>query len=194
MFYNLLTKGHSLNPRKTAAQRFYCWLGRRLAMMGKEVRIPPSCTISPEARIHPRGGRIELGENCTIGLGAFVQGMVTLGNDCSVQAYSIIVAYGSREEPGGEVRIGNGVRIAPQCMLIGANHNIGADLPIHRQGLSHKSIIIEDDVWLAGNVKVTAGVTIGKGAVVGAGAVVTKDIPPMAVAVGVPARVIHYRE
>jgi acetyltransferase-like isoleucine patch superfamily enzyme len=36
-------------------------------------------------------------------------------------------------------------------------------------------------------------VSIGRGAVIGAGAVVTIDIPGMAVAVGVPAKVIRYR-
>jgi maltose O-acetyltransferase len=41
---------------------------------------------------------------------------------------------------------------------------------------------------------VLKGVTIGKGAVIGAGSVVTKDIPEGAIAVGVPARVIKYRE
>ena len=53
--------------------------------------------------------------------------------------------------------------------------------------------IIEHDVWLAANVVVKQGVTVHTGAVVGAGAVVTKDIPPYAIAVGVPARVIRYR-
>lgn len=37
------------------------------------------------------------------------------------------------------------------------------------------------------------GVTIGTGAVVGAGSVVTKDIPPYAIVVGVPAKIIKYR-
>lgn len=37
------------------------------------------------------------------------------------------------------------------------------------------------------------GLTIGDGAIVGAGAVVTHDVPPYAIAVGVPARVIKYR-
>ena len=37
------------------------------------------------------------------------------------------------------------------------------------------------------------GVTIGTGAAVGAGAVVTKDVPPFAVAVGNPARLLRFR-
>ena len=56
-----------------------------------------------------------------------------------------------------------------------------------------KEAVIENDVWLGANVVVKQGVTVHTGAVVGAGAVVTKDIPPYAVAVGVPARVIRYR-
>lgn len=49
------------------------------------------------------------------------------------------------------------------------------------------------DVWIGHGTTVIAGKNIGTGAVVGSGAVVTKDIPPYAIAVGVPARVIKYR-
>ena len=52
---------------------------------------------------------------------------------------------------------------------------------------------IGNDVFIGVNVTVLDGVTIGDGAVIGAGAVVTKDIPPYAVAVGVPAEVRKYR-
>lgn len=55
------------------------------------------------------------------------------------------------------------------------------------------SVTIGHDVWLGHGVIVQAGVRIGTGAVVGSGAVVTKDIPPYAVAVGVPAKVIKMR-
>lgn len=55
------------------------------------------------------------------------------------------------------------------------------------------AVVIGNDVWIGSNVVIMAGVTIGDGAVIGAGAIVTKDIPPYAVAVGVPARVSKYR-
>lgn len=52
---------------------------------------------------------------------------------------------------------------------------------------------IGHDVWIGHGVTVIAGKNIGTGAVIGSGAVVTKDIPPYAIAVGVPARVVKFR-
>ncbi|MBS1525958.1 MAG: CatB-related O-acetyltransferase [Bacteroidetes bacterium] len=56
-----------------------------------------------------------------------------------------------------------------------------------------KPIKIGNDVFIGANVVILDGVEIGDGAVIGAGAVVNKDIPPYAVAVGVPIQVIRYR-
>ena len=53
--------------------------------------------------------------------------------------------------------------------------------------------VIGNDVWIAAGVNILHKVKIGNGAVIGAGAVVTKDIPPYAIAAGVPAKVIKYR-
>ena len=59
---------------------------------------------------------------------------------------------------------------------------------------SHNELcIIGNDVWIAAGVNILHKVKIGNGAVIGAGAVVTKDIPPYAIAAGVPAKVIKYR-
>ena len=61
---------------------------------------------------------------------------------------------------------------------------------IHLQQIITKSIVIEDDCWIAANAVITAGVTIGKHSVVAAGAVVTKNVLPYSVVVGNPAKMI----
>ncbi|WP_404987691.1 CatB-related O-acetyltransferase [Clostridium culturomicium] len=55
------------------------------------------------------------------------------------------------------------------------------------------STTIGNDVWIGTNAIVMADVKIGDGAVIGAGSIVTKDVPPYAIVVGVPAKVIKYR-
>ncbi|MBR4727706.1 MAG: CatB-related O-acetyltransferase [Clostridia bacterium] len=53
--------------------------------------------------------------------------------------------------------------------------------------------VIGNDVWMGSKANVVRGVTVGDGAVIGASALVLEDIPPYAIAVGCPARVIKYR-
>ncbi|MDP3713037.1 MAG: acetyltransferase [Mycobacteriales bacterium] len=55
------------------------------------------------------------------------------------------------------------------------------------------AVSIGVDVWIGGHATVLSGVTIGDGAIIGAAAVVTNNIPPFAIAVGCPARVVAYR-
>ena len=52
---------------------------------------------------------------------------------------------------------------------------------------------IGHDVWIGEGAMIKQGVTIGNGAVIGAMAMVTKDVPPYAIVVGVPAGIIRYR-
>lgn len=58
---------------------------------------------------------------------------------------------------------------------------------------NHFQVIVGHDVWIGYGVTVMGGVKIGNGAVIGANAVVAKDVPPYAIAVGNPARVVKYR-
>ena len=57
----------------------------------------------------------------------------------------------------------------------------------------NKRIKIGNDVWIGANVIIKNGCTIGDGCVIGMGAIVTKDLPPYAIAVGNPAKVLRYR-
>ncbi len=56
-----------------------------------------------------------------------------------------------------------------------------------------KPISIGNDVFIGANVTILDGVKIGDGAIIGAGAIVSKNIPPYAIAVGCPIRIIKYR-
>jgi acetyltransferase-like isoleucine patch superfamily enzyme len=93
------------------------------------------------------------------------------------------------------VTIGRLVQIAAFTYIGGGDHRIDrVDVPIIEQGFeSRGGVEIEDDVWIGAGVVVHDGVYIGNGAVIGAGSVVTKDIPPYAVALGAPARVVRDR-
>jgi acetyltransferase-like isoleucine patch superfamily enzyme len=60
--------------------------------------------------------------------------------------------------------------------------------------VEHRPLEIGNDVWIGANAVVMPEVDrIGDGAVIGAGAVVTRDVPPYAVVLGNPGRVVKYR-
>lgn len=52
---------------------------------------------------------------------------------------------------------------------------------------------IGHDVWIGSKVIIKRGVKIGNGAIIGAGSIVTKDVPPYAIAIGIPAKIIKFR-
>ena len=92
------------------------------------------------------------------------------------------------------VYIGDNVQIAAQSYIIDTNHGIKKGILIKDQPNESAPIHIGSDVWIAANTVILKGVTIADGAVVGANALVNENIPNNAIAVGVPARVVKYRE
>lgn len=85
----------------------------------------------------------------------------------------------------------NGVSTSP--MFYSTMRQNGTTLCEKNKVEEFKHTKIGNDVFIGANVTVLDGVTISDGAVIGAGAVVVSDIPPYAVAVGVPAKVVKYR-
>ena len=89
----------------------------------------------------------------------------------------------------GLVYIGHNVAFGPNVSLFGAAHH--TSVRSRRSGEEYaKTIVIENDCWIGGNVTIMPGVRIGKGCTIGAASVVTRSIPSFSVAVGSPARVI----
>ncbi len=116
-------------------------------------------------------------------------GSITIDDNCRFNVNVHINA-----SAGGKIILGRDCLIGPNVVMRTANHSFAStEVPIVSQGHDSGDIIIENDVWLGSNVVILPGVRIGKGAVIGATSVVTKDIPSMAVAVGVPAKIIKYR-
>lgn len=67
-------------------------------------------------------------------------------------------------------------------------NNINKDTSFYRG-----DVIIGNDVWIGRNALILSGAQIGDGAIIGAGSVVATNIPPYAICVGNPAKIIKYR-
>lgn len=158
-----LTVGHML---PSASRRV--GFGKKFrAMCGKLML----CQCGKGVNIYKKAkfsGRVELGDFSDIGYKARIQGKCIIGKH---------------------------VMMAPECQIWTINHNTeiipGQAWPSGNR--PEKPVIIDDGVWLGSRVIILPGVHIGEGAIIGAGAVVAKDIPPYAIAVGNPAKVIKYR-
>ncbi|MEU8569338.1 acyltransferase [Streptomyces pathocidini] len=157
-------------------------LVQRLAGHGGEAVLDERTFVSPWAGVFT--DRLHLGERSYIAAHAYVTDDVELGRNCTINPYATV---------RGKVRAGDGVRIGAHSSVLGFNHSIAPDRPVHKQPLASTGIVIGDDVWIGSNVVVVDGVTIGDHCVIGAGAVVTKDLPPWSIAAGNPARRIRDR-
>ncbi|TPK90364.1 CatB-related O-acetyltransferase [Mesorhizobium sp. B2-4-12] len=103
------------------------------------------------------------------------------------------------------VRIGSFCSIGPDVLFIcAAEHRLDSATTYPIQSVDGKirngngtvgkgPITVGHDVWIGARSVILSGVTIGNGAVIGAGSIVTREIPPYAIAVGNPARVMRYR-
>ena len=96
---------------------------------------------------------------------------------------------------GGNLTIGDNVMMAPGVVILTANHRFDdLQVPMMDQGFTPgQGVVIEDDVWIGTNAIILPGRRLGKGSIIAAGAVVTKDVPPLAIVGGNPAKVLRSR-
>lgn len=85
--------------------------------------------------------------------------------------------------------------ISTNCTIVTNNHKSTVGIPQCLLGASHvndvsRNLTIAEDVFVGANVTIMSGGNLGRGCIVGACSLVTKPIPPYAIAVGSPARVV----
>lgn len=136
----------------------------RIMKIGPDAAISPNVFFSNPERISAGRG-LRLGAHCKLWAGP-AHGRIVLGDD---------------------------VLFGPEVMITAANYRFNEGHPVTEQAMDEADVVIGNDVWLGTRVMVLPGVTIGDGAIIGAGSVVTKDVPAMSIAVGIPARVVGQR-
>lgn len=95
----------------------------------------------------------------------------------------------------GGITIGEHVGIGPAVKIITSFHTEeGVQKPILHSDVEFAPVVIEDHCDIGVGAVILPGVTLGKGTQIGAGAVVTKSLPPYAVAVGNPAKIMKMRD
>jgi putative colanic acid biosynthesis acetyltransferase WcaF len=126
--------------------------------------------VGAQAHIYP-SAHLYMPWNVEIGAGA------ALGEDVFI--YSL-----------GKVRIGKQVTLSYRAHVCAGTH----DLEDPALPLLKPPVCIEDAAWIGTEAFIGPGVTIGQGAVVGARSVVTRDVAPLSIVAGNPARTIRQRK
>ena len=115
-----------------------------------------------------------LGDYVVVGTNSIIEGQVVIGDFVKIESNCYI--------PTG-VRIGSRVFLGPNVTLTNDRYPLKL-----RDQYRAEGPILEDGVTLGGGVVVCPGVRIGEDSFVAAGAVVTKDVAPLSMVKGVPAR------
>jgi acetyltransferase-like isoleucine patch superfamily enzyme len=122
--------------------------------------------------------RVEIADDVVVGRGSLVENDTTIGSGTRIQAEAYITAYSTLEED---------VFIAP-CVVTTNDNFMGRT---ERRRELMKGPTIRRGARIGGGAVLCPGIEVGEEGFVGAGAVVTKDVPPRAVVVGNPARVLR---
>lgn len=152
--------------------------------------LDPSVVVLGAPEIHGTAN-IRLGHALYLYPGLYLEtqgaGLIEIGD-------AVVMSRGVHLVAFARIRVGAGSMIGEYTSIRDANHRTGTDQALRWSGHDSRPITIGCEVWIGRGVTILPGVTIGDGAVIGANAVVTRDVPPGAVAVGVPARTLATSE
>ncbi|MGE5483904.1 MAG: DapH/DapD/GlmU-related protein [Ignavibacteriales bacterium] len=136
--------------------------------------IGKDCFIADGAQIRER---CEIGDQVIVGHAATVENDSTVGARTKIQTGAYITAHSVLEED---------VFVAPMVTTTNDNYMARTEARF----AATKGITAKRGSRIGGNAVILPGVTLGQEAMVAAGAVVTKDVPPYAKVMGIPARVV----
>lgn len=156
----------------------------RGAKLGRSVSVGPGCRAWLA-----RG--IELGERVT--LEGEVWFKLVSPEARLVAGARTFFGRGGHVNVLNRVEIGERCQFGPGCVIVDHNHGMDPARWMDEQPCVARPIRIGAGVWCGARVVILPGVTIGEGAVIGAQSVVTRDVPPMMVVAGAPARILHRR-
>jgi len=149
--------------------------------------------------VHEKGicESANVGEGTKVWAFAHVLSGARIGADCNICDHVFIendVIVGDKVTIKCGVQLWDGIRVEDD-VFIGPNVTFANDLfPRSKQyPKDFLQTVIEEGASIGANATILPGVTVGRKAMVGAGAVVTKNVPPHAVVVGNPGRIISYR-
>lgn len=132
----------------------------------------------------------KIGENSYLGSNVIIGNdkETTIGKYCSIASD---VTIGAFKHPIHTLSSSSFVYLEKYESL-GSNLKVQKPLT-HLLDKGLEKVNIGNDVWIGVKATIMPGITIGDGAVIGSNAVVTKDVPPYAIVVGVPAKILKYR-
>ena len=138
----------------------------------------------------------EIGEGTRIWAFAHVLSGAQIGRDCNVCDGVFIegnVVVGDRVTVKCGVQLWDGVRLHND-VFVGPNATFTNDLFPRSRRYPEKFLetVVESGASIGANATILPGLRIGSGAMVGAGAVITRSVPPNAIVVGNPARIVGY--
>jgi acetyltransferase-like isoleucine patch superfamily enzyme len=155
--------------------------------IGDDVLVDDNCLLDAKGESNRGiriGSRVFIGRNTIL---SCKNGDIELGDGANI-GFNCELFSASR------VSIGAGVLMAAYSYVIGGDHDFSdPSKSVLDQDRTSRGVTLGAGAWIGAGAKIFDGTTVGDHAVVGAGAVVREDIPPYAVAVGMPARVVSTR-